>query len=122
MDREETLIKVIKQQAEIFLLAAREFFPFGTCLGPNDEIIPIAAYIDKKDDRPQSQPLIEMLENSLKKGLANGDYIIGALAFDALINEKGRKYDAVIIRIFEKDNMIEKHFKYFIHEDRIDFI
>ena len=66
MEREEILIKVIKQQAELFLLDAREFFPFGTCLGPHDEIIPIAAYMDDKDDRPKSQPLIEMLENSIQ--------------------------------------------------------
>lgn len=122
MDNYERLIHAIKQQAEIFLLDAREFFPFGSCVGRENEIIPIAAYIDDKDDRPESQQLIEMLENGINKGLTTGDYITGALAFDSLINEDGKKYDAVMIRIFENDNMIEKHFKYFVHENRVEFV
>jgi hypothetical protein len=122
MDNDEILLKVIKQQAEIFLLDAGEFFPFGTCINKENKIIPTAAYLEDEDDRPESQPLIEMLEGSLKRGLNNGEYIIGAVAFDILLTENGEKHDAIAIRIYETDAFRERIFKYYIHQNHVEFI
>ena len=122
MDNYERLINIIKQQAEIFLLDAGEFFPFGICIGKNNEAIPIAAYIEDVNDRPESQPLIEMLEKGIETELAEGSYIIGALVYDAFVKENQTKSDAIMIRIFENDNFTEKRFKYHIHENHVEFI
>jgi hypothetical protein len=122
MENDEILINVIKQQAEMFLLDAGEFFPFGALINKENKIIPTAAYLEDENDGPQSQPLIEMLEESLKRGLANGDYIIGAVAFDILFTENDEKYDAIAIRIYETDAFSERVFKYYIHENHVEFV
>jgi hypothetical protein len=122
MNSQEALISIIKQQAEIFLLDAQEFFPFGTCIGHDKEIIPIAAYIEDENDRPKSDPLIDTLESSIKRGLESGHYKIGALAFDAYIHEGGQKFDGIIVRIYQSDIIEEIQFKYYIHKDYVEFI
>ena len=122
MDKIEILIKVIKEQAELFLLDAAEFFPFGTYINSKNEVVPFSAYIEDINDRPQSQPLIDMLEKGIKTRIKNGECIVGALAFDVLINENQQKFDAIMIRIYEGDNFVEKYFKYYIHEQYIEFV
>ncbi|WP_426670939.1 hypothetical protein ACPPVU_06840 [Mucilaginibacter sp. McL0603] len=121
MENTEILVKVIKQQAEVFLLDAGEFFPFGTCIGKDNAIIPIAACIEDENDRPESEPLIEMLENNIKSGLANEHFIIGALAYDVFLHENQEKFDAIVICIYENDNFVKTHFKYSIHESHVEF-
>jgi hypothetical protein len=63
-----------------------------------------------------------MLEGSLKRGLNNGEYIIGAVAFDILLTENGEKHDAIAIRIYETDAFRERIFKYYIHQNHVEFI
>lgn len=106
----------------MFLLAAQEFYPFGTCIGKENNVIPIAAYIEDENDRPQSKPLIELLENSIKKGIINGDYLIGALAYDVYMTENEEKFDAIMICIYTNDSFEKKHFKYYIHEKHVEFV
>lgn len=122
MDRTETLIKIIKQQAEVFLLDAREFLPFGTYINGKNEMVPLGAYIEDVNDRPKSQSLIDMLERGIRTRMNDGECIIGALVFDVLISENQQKFDAIMIRIFENDNFVEKPFKYYIHENHVEFV
>jgi hypothetical protein len=122
MDRIETLIRIIKQQAEVFLLDAGEFFPFGTYIGPEDNIVPFSVYIEDENDRPESQPLIEMLQTSIKKKLTKGECLAGALAYDIFIKENGEKFDAIMIHIFDANNDYEKPFKYYINENHVEFV
>ena len=122
MDRVETLIKVIKQLAEVFLLNACDFFPFGTYIGQENNIVPFSVYAEDVNDRPASQPLIKLLEDNIKKGLAEGRYLAGALAYDIFIKENGEKFDAIMIHIFDGDNDYEKPFKYYIHENHVEFV
>jgi hypothetical protein len=121
MESMEVLVKVIKQQAEVFLLDAGEFFPFGTCIGKDNAIMPIAVYIEDENDRPESKPMMEILENNIKNGLVNGDYMIGALAYDVFVHENEEKFDAIVVRIYENDNFVETPFKYRIYENHVEF-
>lgn len=121
-DNSGILVKVIKQQAEVFLLNAREFFPFGTYINSKNEIVPFSAYIEDVNDRPKSQPLIDMLERGIRTRLDNGECIIGALAFEIVLTENQQKFDAMLIRIFENDNITEKVFKLYIHEKHVEFV
>ncbi len=55
----EKLARVLKQQAEAFLLDAREFYPFGTYINMKDEIVPFGAYTGE-DEYPPSQDVIDL--------------------------------------------------------------
>lgn len=121
MDNTEILIKVIKQQAEVFLLDAREFFPFGTYINSENKVVPFSAYIEDADDRPESQPLIDLLEKTIQTKINNREGVIGALAFDVFINDEQGRFDGMIIRIIENDILVERRFKYTIHENHVDF-
>ena len=121
MTQAETLIKVIKQQAEVFLLDAHEFYPFGTAIDKENNIIPLAAAIEAENDRPESQPLIDKLDNHILNGIKNGEYIIGGSAYDILMNKNQEKFDAMLIRVYENDRFVERFFKYYIHEDKVKF-
>jgi hypothetical protein len=121
MEQTDLLIKVIKQQAEAFLLNAGEFFPFGTYINDKNEVVPYGVYIEDDNDRPQSQPLIDMLERGIRTRINTGECIVGALAYDIFVHENQEKFDAMVIRIFENDTFVERCFKYCIHENHVDF-
>ena len=122
MEKEETLIKVIKQQAEIFLLDAREFFPFGTYIDNKNRVVPFSAYIEDENDRPESQPLIDMLERGIRTRINNGECIIGALAYEVVMTKNYEKFDVMVIRIYENNKFVERYFKYDIYEDHVTFL
>ena len=117
----EQLIKIIKQQAEVFLLDASGFFPFGAALRKENKIIPIGAYIEDPNDRPEYSKVIELLEGSIKKDVLTGDYVIGAIAIDVFIKEDGLSYDANEIRLFEKDKITKMFSKYRIKNRTVEF-
>ena len=121
MTQSETLIKVIKQQAEVFLLDAHEFYPFGTAIDKENNIIPLAADIQAENDRPESQPLIDILDNHILNGIINGEYVIGGMAYDILMTKNQEKFDAKLIRIYESDKFVERYFKYTIYDDHVKF-
>ena len=119
--RKDLLINWIKQQAEVFLLDAGEFFPFGTYINKNNKVVPCSAYIEDVNDRPESLPLIKMLEDFYKKGLESGNVLIGAIAIDVVLNERGEKHDGLQIRFFENGSESTETLKYVISDDHVDF-
>jgi hypothetical protein len=116
-----TLITIVKEQAEIFLLDAGEFYPFGTVADKYNKIIPIAAYLGEPNDRPQSVPLIELIEEAIKAKIISGDYIIGAVAIDVTINENDELIDGLEIRVFEHDRSYKQLFRYAIKQNTVVF-
>jgi hypothetical protein len=122
MDNYERLINVIKQQAEAFLLDAREFYPFGTYINSKNEVVPFSAYIEEANDRPESQPLIDMLERGIRTRINSGDCITGALAYDVVRTKNHVKFDVMVIRIYENDKFIERYFKYDSYEGHVTFL
>ncbi|MFB9843277.1 hypothetical protein [Mucilaginibacter ginsenosidivorans] len=122
MDRFEKIIDVIKQQAEAFLLDAGEFYPFGTSIRQDNKMTPIGAYIEANENRPESQPLIDLLHRSITKEIEIGNYTVGALAYEILMNKNDKKFDAMAVRIYESDKFVERYFKYDIQEDHVKFL
>lgn len=108
----ERLTASIKQQAEAFLNAAGEFYPFGSYINKANHIIPLAAYVEDENDNPPSLPLIDMLENYTKEMIGNGQCVMGVIAVNVLLKEGGQTFDAVQIRFFEKDNEFTHAVKY----------
>jgi hypothetical protein len=122
MDRVKKLTNIIKQQAEIFLLDAGEFYPFGTGIDKEDKIIPIGAYIEAKNDRLESQPIIDLLHKSITKEIENDNFVVCALAYDILMNENHKKFDAMAVRIYKNDKFTQRYFKYYIYEGHVKFV
>lgn len=122
MDNRERLINVIKKQAEAFLRDAHEFFPFGIYINGKNEVVPFSAYIEDANDRPESQPLIDMLERGIRTRINNGDCIVGALAYDVVMTKNHEKFDVMVIRVYENDKLIERYFKYDIYEGYVTFL
>jgi len=117
----DRLIQIIKQQAEVFLLDAGEFFPFGSCIDSDNKIIPIGAFIEHENDRPASLEVISLLESGMHKELEQGRYLCGAIAVDVLLKENEKTFDAMQIRFFEIGKEYVETFKYIIEEGRVEF-
>jgi hypothetical protein len=116
----DKVVNLLKQQAEVFLLDAGEFYPFGTCINRENEIIPVAAKLE--NDRPSSLEVIDLLENAFKKGIEKGDYKLASIAIDITIRENNKAYDAIEIRFFESDKEVyKKYLKYEIKENSVNF-
>ena len=116
----EKLIDVLKPQAEVFLLDAKEFYPFGTYINMKDEIVPVGAYTG--EEHPPSQDVIDLLERGFTKKLQNEECKIGVIALDIYINEYNEKYDAIEVRFFEPGKEVyKKHFRYLIKDTCVEF-
>lgn len=116
----EKLIRVIKEQAQIFLLDAGEFYPFGSCIDENNKIKPVGVYVE--DERPSSLEVISLLENNMRIGIQNGAYKIAVIAVNVTIKENNVDRDAIEIRIFEIGNKeYKKYIKYTTYGTHIEF-
>jgi len=116
----EKIINIVLQQAELFLLDANEFYPFGTCVNKKDEIIPVGAYLG--GDHPESQALIDLLEKDFKEGIETGNYKIAALAIDILIRKGNERYDGIEMRFFEPKGISKRVYEYTIKEHSVEFV
>ena len=116
----ERLIRVLKQQAELFLLDAKEFYPFGTYINMQDEIVPVGAY--PGGNHPLSSDVIDLLERSFKESIRLRECKIGAIALDILIRKNGEAEDGIEIRFFEGDkDVYNQYFKYVINNSDVEF-
>ena len=91
-------------------------------MNSKNEIVPLGVYIEDVNDQPESQPLIDMLERGIRMRINNNECFIGVLAFDVFISENQQKFDAIMIRIFDGENDYERSFKYYIHENHVEFV
>lgn len=116
----DKLITILKEQAQVFLLDAKEFFPFGTYINKEDKIVPVGAYLGS--DYSPSLMLIDLLEKDFKQGIMNDDYKIAGIAIDCSLRENNSSFDIIEIRLFEADKEVyNRHFKYEIKEHSVDF-
>lgn len=113
----EDLISLIKEQVQTFLLDGGEFYPFGTCIDKNDQLVPVSAYLD--GEFPSSLELISMLERRFRE---KGEYKVAAIIVDVTVKEDGISYDAIEIRFFEPNNHERtEYIKYTTHSTYIEF-
>lgn len=118
---EEVLISLIKQQAEVFLLDAGEFFPFGVAISNAGEAIPLAAYIEDENDIPNSTALIALLKDTIEQNIASNKYQAAAIGVDVILRENGEEFDAIQIQIFEKTASYYQNLKYTLNENNVYF-
>jgi hypothetical protein len=118
----DRLTQIIKQQAELFLLDSGEFFPFGSSIDADNQITPIGAYIEDKNDKPASLDVINLLEKDIRDEIESGRYILAAIAVDVLLRENGKSFDALQIRFFEIGKEYTETFKYIIEKGRVRFL
>lgn len=116
MDNLEQLVNVVKRQAEIFLLDAYEFHPFGNYLDLKNNIVPALIHLD--NDFPTVTEVIDHLMAFFDKV----DYTAAIIAVNVTINKPTGSCDALQMRIVhaEKDDQI-KYFKYLITGERVIF-
>lgn len=120
-NNEERIISIIQKQAEVFLLQAKEFFPFGTYINVDNKIVPVGAYFE--NDRTPSQEIIDLLEKGFRDHLGKGECKIAAIAIDILIRKMDEVYDGMEIRFYEPNkDMHRKLFRYLIKESSVEFI
>jgi len=116
----ERVIDVIKKQAKIFLLDAKEFYPFGTYINRENDIVPAAAH--SASEFPASQELIDILERDFIEGIKNDDYKIAVLATDISIKKNGLTRDGIEMRFFEPGkDVYSQYYTYTIKKDSVDF-
>lgn len=117
----EDLIQLIKNQVQTFLLNAGEFYPFGTCMDIDDQLVPVGIYLE--DDHPSSLELIDMLEADFHEKIANEEYKIAVVVVDVNIKQNGFNVDAMELRFIEPNNVVRKEYiKYITHSNFIEFI
>lgn len=112
----EQLIDVVKQQAELFLLDAFEFYPFGSYISLENEIVPVGVSLE--NDFPTSAEVI----SSLEKYFSGIDYKAAIIAIDTKVNKGGELFDALQIRLMSRDSDIKTlYFKYLINDQQVQF-
>ena len=97
---ETSLIGNIKEQLKLYLTELGEFAPFGCAIDCNNKLVPLGAYIE---DFTNSSELISLLENIIAYKLNSSDYLIAAIAINIVVTENDEKFDAIELRIYEKD-------------------
>lgn len=111
---------VLKQQIELFLLDAGEFYPFGTCINTRGETIPVGVQFE--NDHPLASDVITLLEKTFKEGVISGKYKIAGLAINVTISENKDVYDAVEMRFYEFNKDVRKEYlKYKIQNNTVMF-
>jgi hypothetical protein len=100
----EQLLNAVLPLAEKLLVEHGEFYPFGASLKANDTVAMVSAY--DGDDKPESQPLIELLRYGLKTSAGKGEIIASAVAYDVRVTPpgSGNKTDAVAVELEHKDD------------------
>jgi hypothetical protein len=90
--------------AEKLLVEHGEFYPLGASLKADETVAMVSAY--DGDDRPESQPLIELLRSGLKTSARKREIIASAVAYDVRVTVPGSnsKTDAVAVELEHKDD------------------
>ena len=99
----EKLKNYIIEQAKFFLAQAGEFYPFGAVIGSNGSVIPLGVQLE--DDHPQSQVVIEILENAVIKKLRNKEAKLAGIGTDVFYKPVGsnERKSSIQIRILRSD-------------------
>jgi len=84
------------KQANVFLEDAGEFYPFGTMIDKDGDVIPVGVY-DEKEYLP-SVEVIEILEKELLNYINDEGCLIVAIGVDVLLNNKEKKQNALMIK------------------------
>jgi hypothetical protein len=97
-------------QANYFLKKAGEFYPFGAAINKNYDLSPIGIYFG--EEFPSSLDVLTHLEEVIKKGIQNAEYLSAAVCVDIHINVEQQKQNALEIRFYATNFFQKKYFLY----------
>jgi hypothetical protein len=100
----ETLMNWLLPFAQQMLERHGEFFPFGSAMRPNGEVVPVASY--DSSDHPPSSELILLIKEGFVEGARKKQYKATALAYDVKVKHpsSGQISDAIAISLNHRDN------------------
>ena len=104
------------------LIAHGEFYPFGANLSSDGKQALTAAH--DGDDRPPSQPLIDLLRAGYKEGAKSGRLAATALVYDVLVIPPGSstKTDAIAVELDHRGGYsVVVFFPYVIKSGQVTF-
>lgn len=118
----ERLLENITNQAKHFLAEAGEFYPFGSVIKPDGKLVPLGVYLE--NDHPDSNQVLQILEQSIKTRLARKEAIAAGIGLDVLYKPIGKaeKVDAVkMMMLTEKGEAIDYYLPYKKEEGKFIF-
>lgn len=111
---EELICEDIKKLASLFLNDAGAFYPFAMGIDYSKKICSIAA--SNGEEFPESQILIDILENNIPLDIIEGKYLLGGVCVDIFKSEEIEgvlvKKDAIEIRFIGEDYRNKVHYYY----------
>ncbi|MCR5889979.1 hypothetical protein LRS06_19825 [Hymenobacter sp. J193] len=116
----EAVKNMVVQQAKHFLTEAGEFYPFGAVQKADGTLVPVVA--GAAEDLPESQPLLELLEQSIRHQLTTGVSNVGAIGLDVRLRFSldTPATDALQIRLLTAEGYSVDYFMtYRLAEDRL---
>lgn len=110
----EQLLDFIIRHAAYFLEESGEFFPFGGTVGADNALRAAAAY--PPEEQPDTQRVVDLLNEAFDKGLAGGQYKMVGLGIDVELPEDwlGERLSAVQVLLRDADGPAgEYHLPFF---------
>jgi hypothetical protein len=95
MNNLDKILEFSLEQGKFYLEKAGEFYPFGSILKNNGELVPLG--IDIGEEYPDSLKIIEILEENILQRIDNNEILAGAIGTDVYI--KSRKTNDTISAI-----------------------
>jgi hypothetical protein len=100
----ESLLDVILPMATKTLKEHGEFYPFGASLDQDGKLAMAMAYVGQ--EKPPSQPLIDMLHDEFRAAASRRKIIASAVVYDVRVTPPGTstKIDAVAVELDHRDS------------------
>ena len=116
----EKLMNAALPFAEQMLKRYGEFFPFGSAMRPNGEIVSVGGKAEQ--ERPPSAQVIKLLRDGFAAAAKKGEYKATAIVYDVrvVIPDTGAKSDAVAVALDHRDNYsVVVMFPYTVKDGRV---
>ncbi len=90
--------------AEEMLLKHGEFFPYGSALTANGEIVCVGVYDGR--EQPPSKDVILLMKQAFQQGAKSGEYKATALVYDVLVTlpSSDKKSDAIAVSLNHQED------------------
>jgi hypothetical protein len=100
----ENLMNATLPFAEQMLQKHGEFFPYGSALKGNGEIVSVAGYDGR--ELPPSNDIIRLLKQGFVQGAKSGEYKASALVYDVKVTlpSSGQKSDAIAVSLNHRES------------------
>jgi hypothetical protein len=120
----EEIVNNIKKQATFFLIDSGEFYPFGSKLLNDNNIVPVGVFIENDND---SQEIIHLLEIDAKESFLKERIICFALGINGVerkkINKTEVSNEVLIIRItYDGEEWYQNTYPYEVKNNIVKWI